>query len=306
MTEVRRSRKKRNQGGAIAVMATLILLILLSTALLFLPEEGPKKKNAELTPTPTPTGAVTPVPEERSRLAVVLDVDTEIKMITVYDVTAEEEKRLVYTGASTFFDGYGIQLTAAQLVKGGLYRFTINVEEEYISTAEEAVDRREKPQNTDVWEKTGVDYMVISQDKISFRDQNYRYSEKVCVMSNGKQITLADLQPTVDIVTIRGVGQVIYEIVVTKGHGYITLENYEDFVGGMIAIGSTRVDSIAKDAKYLVREGTYPVTVEHGDYMGTEKVTVARDETTVFLDIFSNIYRIECNRRVEICEENNQ
>lgn len=286
MTEVKRNRRKRGQSGAIAVMITLLLLIILSTALLFLPEETPKKKNQGITPTVTPTSAVLPMPEETEQLAVVLAIDTEVKMITVYDVAEEEEQRLVYTGATTFFDGYGVQLTAAQLGIGDLYRFTINTKEEWISTACEAVDRREKPENTDAWEKTGVDYMVIGADRISFRDQNYRYSRGVCVMNNGRQITLSDLQPTVDIVTVRGVGQVIYEIVVTKGHGHIALENYEDFVGGTIAIGNTRVDKVSGNATYLVREGSYMVTVEKGEYTGTEEVTVVRDSTTIF-DVFN-------------------
>lgn len=284
MTEARRNRK-RSRGGAIALMATLILLIILSTAILFLPEEESKKKNAGITPTAGPTVTVTPVQATEETLAVVLDVDTELKMITVYNVKAEQEQRLVYTGASTFFDGYGIQQAASQLVKGGLYRFTIDTKEEWISTASEAVDRREKPQNTEVWEKTGVDYMAISQDKISVRGQNYRYSDGVCVMSNGKQISLSDLQTSLDIVTIRGIGQTIYEIVVTKGHGYITLENEDDFIGGTITIGSTRVDSIAEGASYMVREGTYDVTVEYGNYKGTEAIVVSRDETAVF-DVF--------------------
>ena len=196
-----------------------------------------------------------------------------------------EEQKLVYTGATKFFDGYGVQLTAAQLGIGDLYRFTIDTKEEWISNACEAVDRRERPVNTDAWEKTGIDYMVIGADRISFRDQNYRYSKDVCVMNNGRQITLSDLQPTVDIVTVRGVGQVIYEIVVTKGHGYIALENYEDFMGGTIAIGNTRVDKVSGKATYLVREGTYMVTVERGEYSGTEEITVVRDTTTTF-DVF--------------------
>ncbi|MBO5177435.1 MAG: hypothetical protein J6C07_08250 [Lachnospiraceae bacterium] len=285
MTEQRRNRKKRSQSGAIAMMLTLILLMLLSTALLFLPEEKPKKKNpGTVAATVTPTEAISRVTEEE-KLAVVLDVDTEVKMITVYNVEAEEQEKLVYTGATTFYDGYGIQQAASQLEKGGLYRFTINTKEEWISTACEAVDRREKPKDTSVWEKTGVDYMTIAQDKISFRGQNYRYTEGICVMSNGKQITLGDIQPTVDILTIRGVGQTIYEIVVTKGHGYISLKNHEDFVGGVITIGSTRIDTITEVSNYLVREGTYPVTVECGEYEGTETVTVARDSTAVF-DVF--------------------
>lgn len=285
MTEIRRNRRKNSHSGAIAVMATLVLLMILSTALLFLPEEKPKKKNPGITPTEAPTGALTPIPAETETLAVVLDVDTEVKMITVYDVKAEEQQKLVYTGATSFYDGYGIQQSAVQLEKGSLYRFTIDTKEEWISTACEAVDRREKPKNTEVWEKTGVDYFTIEQDKISFRNQNYRYSEGLCVMSNGRQITLGDLQPTVDIVTVRGIGQVIYEIEVTKGHGYISLKNHEDFIGGVIAIGNTRVDSIYENATYLVREGTYKVSVENGEYAGTESITVARDVTAVF-DVF--------------------
>lgn len=283
MTDVRKKRKK-SQSGVIAVMVTLILLIILSTALLFLPEEEPKKKNNGITATITPTGAASII-RETEALAIVLEVDTEVKMITTYNVETEEQEKLVYTGATTFYDGYGIQMTASQLEKGGLYRFTIDTKEEWISTACEAVDRREKPENTEVWEKTGVDYMTITQDRISFRGQNYHYSDGTCIMSNGRQITLSDIQPTVDIVTVRGKGQVIYEIVVTKGHGYITLENHEDFIGGTIAIGSTRVDSVYENSSYLVREGTYTVTVECGEYAGTEQITVARDATAVF-DVF--------------------
>lgn len=286
MTEVRKNKRKRSQGGAVALMTTLICLILLSTALLFLPEENPKKKNpGNTTVTVTPTDSAGPVVQEEDVLAVVLDVDTEVKMITVYNVEAEEQKKLVYIGATTFYDGYGIQQTASQLEKGGLYRFTVNTKEEWISTACEAVDRKEKPQNTSVWEKTGVDYMTIENEKISFRGQNYRYNEGICVMSNGAQIALGDIEPTMDIVTVRGVGQTIYEIVVTKGHGYVSLKNHEDFVGGMITIGSTRVDSIYENSNYLVREGTYSVTVQNGEYSGTETITVARDETAVF-DVF--------------------
>lgn len=266
-------------------MVALLLLIIFSTALLFLPEEESKKKGSDSTSIITPTGAITPIPAEEEMLAVIFDVDTEVKMITVYNVEKEEQQKLVYTGSTKFYDGYGIQLTAAQLEKGDLYRFTINQKEEWISVANEAVDRRETPESTRVWEKTGVEYMTIAQDKLSFRGQNYRYTDGVCVMNNGRQITLEDLQPTVDILTVRGVGQMVYEIVVTKGHGYISLQNHEDFIGGVITIGSTRLDSIYETSSYLVREGSYMVTVEHGKYSGTEEIVVARDTTAVF-DVF--------------------
>jgi len=285
MTDIRRMNNKKKYNGAITVMLVFIFLILLSTALLFLPDGDTKKKNPVHTPTAVPTGGAEELPETEEVLAVVLDTDTEVKLLTVYNVKTEEQQKLVYTGATKFYDGHGVQHTASQLEKGGLYRFTIDTKEEWISVASEAVDRREKPENTAVWEKTGVDYMTFSQDKINFRGQNYRYSAGLCVMSNGKKISMADINPTMDVVTIRGEGQTIYEIVVTRGHGTITLKNHEDFIGGIITIGKTRVDSILEDSVYLVKEGTYEVSVECGQYSGTETITVARDEAVVF-DVF--------------------
>ena len=277
-TEYRR--KKRGNSGAVAVMLTLIVLILFSTALLFLPEkETGKKKETILSPTPEATeDRVT----EQEKLAVVLSVDTEVKMITVYNVLTEEEENYVYTGATGFFDGYGIQHTATQLETGELYRFYIDTKEDLISTGRAAVEHGEEKSEDGVWEKTGIDYMTITDEMISFRNQNYRYSKDVCVMNNGRMSSIGELKPGVDVVTVRGVGQVVYEIVVTKGHGYISLENHEDFVGGTITIGSTRVDTISQEALYLVREGSYMVNVSCDGYTGTEEIVVNRDETAVF------------------------
>ena len=53
----------------------------------------------------------------------------------------------------------------------------------------------------------------------------------------------------------------------------------------VLLLGSTRVDSVYEDATYLVREGTYNVAVECGQYAGSEEITVARDTTAVF-DVF--------------------
>ena len=278
-----KARKKKKQNVSIIMTFVLMAFILGITAWLLVPEEQPKKSN--YAPTATPKTELQDIKTEEEVLAVVLEKDTELKMITVYNVMTEEEQKLVYTGATTFFDGYGVQMSAAQLPTGSLYQFTIDTKEEWISTAKEAVNRSEQKQAGGVWEKTGVSYFTIEEDKISFRNQNYRYSKQLCVMSNGKKISIEDIEPSVDIVTVRGLDQTIYEIVVTKGHGYISLSNHEDFVGGMITIGNTRTDSIKEENKYLVREGSYRVTVNHGEYAGTEELMVNRDETAIF-DVF--------------------
>lgn len=283
--ENQRRGKRTSHSGAIALMFTLVVLMVFSVAILFLPEGGNGSGGNEPTKKPAgPTGvSVTPgVAEETEYVAVVLGLDKENKTLSVYGVETGEKKNLVYSGASTFFDGYGVQVTVGQLEIGGLYVFTVNMEEAYISGGKEAIIRSEKKEENGIWEKTGVDSMMIAEDKISFRNQNYRYDKAVCVMNNGKQIALSDINTKTDIVTVRGKGAMIYEIVVTKGHGTIALTNHEDFIGGTITIGNTKIDTVTEEGTYVVREGTYVVSVTCGEYSGTETVEVFRDAKTEF------------------------
>ena len=104
----RKSRKKKSYSMSIVMTFVLMGLILVTTALMFVPEEQPKKN--KYTPTVTPTIVMQEVAIEEEILAVVLEKDTELKMITVYNVVTEEEQKLIYTGATTFFDGYEVQI----------------------------------------------------------------------------------------------------------------------------------------------------------------------------------------------------
>mgnify|MGYP006990144635 FL=1 len=67
------------------------------------------------------------------------------------------------------------------------------------------------------------------------------------------QVELDTLLP-IDRVSVRGSGSRLYEIVVTKGHGYISLANHDDFVNGTILIGTGTEHTITEDARYLVKE----------------------------------------------------
>ena len=273
-------RKQRGSGnGAVFFMGILAVLMIFSVVLLFLPVE--EQKNPENKKTPTPTT----IQKERKLeevYAVVLGMDKENRFLSVHMVETGEKKNLVYTGGTVFYDSYGTQVVAGQLEIGGLYCFTVDVEEEYITTGKAAIDRSEKRKEDGTWEKTGVDSISFSDGKISLRNQNYRPADGLCVMNNGREITIADINPKTDILTVRGKESYVYEIVVTKGHGTIALENFEDFVGGTIVIGNTRIDSVTETGTYVVREGTYNVQVTNGEYSGTEQLTVKRDETTVF------------------------
>lgn len=272
--EQRTKRKQRSHVGAIVATLVFMGIILGSVAVLFLPEPG--KKQPTPTPTPEVTTSVTSAPEQpvQSMLAVVLAVDTTAKTVRVYDTEAEQERLLVYTGASEFRNSFDTRITAAQLFAGELLDMELIPEEQRIVYAIDSAR---------AWKKTKVSDPVVTKEehRISFRGQNYRYSDGICVMSNGEKIALTDLS-RLDELTFYGVDTKVVEIVVTRGHGQIALTNHEDFIGGTIAIGNGMITTITAEGIYAVKEGTYEVTITSGSYTGTETITVGRGETAEF------------------------
>ena len=280
--ENQRKKRKNNDYMVVLVAAVFIVLMIFSVVLLFLPEGGTEKKNGP-TPKPTTAASLTQTPTTETLFGVVLALDKENKFFTVQDVETGEKKNIIYIGGTEFFDGYGTKISASLLEIGGLYAFTMDTKENWIVSAKDAVDRTEKKETDGVWEKNNIDSLSVTEDgKLRFRNQNYQYGAGLCVMSNGQKIELSDINPKTDVVTVRGLGSKVYEIIVTKGHGTLALKNFNDFVGGTITIGSTRIDSVTVDGTYVVREGSYRVTVEKGDYTGTEEIKVERNTTAEF------------------------
>lgn len=282
----KRPKKKKSYAGAIALMVTFMVIISGSVVLLFLPEKD-NKKGVQATPTSsavtqstTPSvGATSSETGENGStlLAIVLHVDTQIKTIKVYDVLSNEERTLIYTGSTTFLDDFDTQLVAAQLQAGDMLDLEILEEENRIVAANTSKK---------VWKKAKIMNPTVysGENRLSFREQNYKYDDGLCIISNGNQISLEDIHP-IDELTILGIDEKVYEIIVTKGHGEIELANEEDFIGGTISIGSGIEETIRENTSYVVKEGSYKVKVTCGEYTGTETIIVERDKTSVF-DVF--------------------
>lgn len=92
-----------------------------------------------------------------------------------------------------------------------------------------------------------------------------------------------DLNPS-DVLTFLGIGSQVLTVRVDKGHGYLRLENDENFVGGWIEIGQTKIQRITDDMLVLVPEGSYQVNISNKGGGGVKSVVIRRNEETV-LDI---------------------
>ena len=72
----------------------------------------------------------------------------------------------------------------------------------------------------------------------------------------------------------------VVSVVVTRGHGYISLTGVDLFMGGYVNIGSENIKTIEKNMMITVTEGSYKVAVSKDQYYGSKTVTVNRNQVT--------------------------
>ena len=72
----------------------------------------------------------------------------------------------------------------------------------------------------------------------------------------------------------------VVSVVVTRGHGYISLTGVDLFIGGYVNIGSENIKNIEKNMMITVTEGSYKVAVSKDQYYGAKTVTVNRNQVT--------------------------
>ncbi len=274
--EEKPDRRHRENGHrnilVILCMAVFMLAITIGIAGLFKKPSDTNPAGGRITGTPTPE------PETRELYGIVLGVDTENKVISIYDVKDESKTEFKYDGASRFYGSAGSIVTAGVLQIGDLLHFTARAgSPEKLAVAE---------WSEEIWEKSKIEDLVIYPEEhvMVIRNQNYKYSDDLCIIDNGERTGLDNLLTTADRYTIRGEGTTVYEIIVTIGHGTLKLLNYKDYDGGLVTIGDRYAFDVSAPAEYVVREGTYRVEVGRGRLNAFQTIEVRRNRT-VFFDL---------------------
>lgn len=210
---------------------------------------------------------------------VVKSIDTLTNTITVLDTATKFDITLSYTGACDVVNRYNTIIAMSQIKLGEI------VDIGYISEEKKAVKVHV---SKNAWEYKGVDNLRINKsDKImTIADNKYKYSETLFLSSGNDIITLLDINSK-DEVTVKGIGGTIYSIQVTKGHGYIRIENYDDFIGGYLELGYDVITQVTDNMLFVMREGTYNLVMENGELRGDKRITVKKDkEITVDMGEF--------------------
>lgn len=201
---------------------------------------------------------------------VVVKNDLEKRQITLQELGSDIQTTLNYDATTAVMDAYGSAVYGEDVEPGEIMEAGYRQDNGLIVTMQVPED---------VWEyKEVTDYRIDNSEKsIELAQRKYQYSSQTYIGSSGQDIEMMELNSS-DVLTVRGVGYTAYSIVRTRGHGYIRLKNYRDFIGGMIEVGNDVILPITKNMLITVREGSYKVILCKGAMSAVKNVMVRLDE----------------------------
>lgn len=272
---------KRKNRFLIYILLAMLLLCGCAAKKKNVPEET---VNAEQTNEQAAEEDTTLTAEDVQMTAVVEEWDTDKLTITLFDIKEKRSHVLNYSGGTDIRDAYDQLITVPQLAYGEIVDAVYDVKSDKLKvmTISKAA-----------WSYRNVGNLVT--DKTAYRmyigKHTYWYDEGLEIFSNNKMIDLIDLHHQ-DVLTVRGIDSQICSIEVTKGHGYIRLKEYRDFIGGTIEVGKSSLP-VVSDMVLVAREGAQTVYLQCGELTAEEEVTLRRNEEIV-LDL--SAYKMPAER----------
>ena len=206
-------------------------------------------------------------------IVVITDVDTENLKVTVKKLDESAEFVLTYNGGTVVKSKYDNQLMMEQITAGEIARIG------YVSGTHKLIELQEYG---DAFENTMATRWDVDYDKklITIGSDTYFYDDNIYIVSNGKILDIREISG-IDELTVRGIGNKIFSVTVTKGHGFVKLTNTQNYVGGIIEIGDRLSTIIVEDMILAAPEGTFDLTATINGVGGSKEIQVIRGQETV-------------------------
>ncbi len=199
--------------------------------------------------------------ENAGMLGVLKEINAESATVTLLDTKNGQDIILTYTGATDITDKYEKVIAAAQLEPGEMV-------DAYYDPVTSVLAKLQI--SGQAWEYKGVSNWSLNDTQNSFTiaDSRYKYSADLVILQEGQFLTVKDLDPKDELV-VKGHDREVWSILVTRGHGTIRFEDYKDFIGGTVYIGSREILPVEAGMSVTVQEGTYEITMEKESLKGT-------------------------------------
>lgn len=216
-----------NYKKIIILLSVLAVGIITITVILALKDgSGDKPKGGKQ----NPTASVAPDAPQPGTLMMLTGIDLDSSAIYAVELKSGEEHAYIFTGGSDIRTKSNRVISAAMLKKGNIARIQAD-DEGKIKTliGSDEVWTYKNNSNLRIYPETG---------RIDMGSNTYRFGSAMKVLNDGEFVSVDSLEMDgTDMVDIYGIDNFIYLIKVVSGHGYLTLTNNEDFLGGTIYYG---------------------------------------------------------------------
>ena len=197
--------------------------------------------------------------------------DLNSNVLTFIDVQSDEEMKLFYSGGVDLKNQYGKIISIGQVELGQIFEVEYQEEPAKIQTM---------TLSSESFELKNIQKFSWNKEKksIEIAGEIYKYSDAVFLTGSKGTLSFSELDSK-DVITARGVNGKVCSIVVEQAHGFLVLENYDTYIGGMISIGKESFP-VEEDMKLSIAEGTYEMVISKGDHSGSKKVVISPYEET--------------------------
>lgn len=237
---------------------------------------GPAGPSAAPAPTREPQGTgfvvAGPYSYDSADTAVLIKKDSKEGTVTLLNLDVGRTYTLSVEGTSYLYDKYGEAVSLEQIVPGDIVDVT------FLRTKKRLNTMQLSPMS---WVNASASRYEIDlkRREVTIGEDVYKLTGDTIYLSQGMRIEAMDLNPA-DVLTFKGLGSSILSINVERGHGYLRLQNDENFIGGFMEIGQTNIRRIEEDMLLTVPEGSYQVNISKRGGGGTKQVTIRRGEET--------------------------
>lgn len=209
-------------------------------------------------------------------LALVKGVDIEKNELAVVNIEDDTSIILKMDGAVDIKDEFGSLLSLGQLKVGSIVE---------IKYDEGSLRPEEVHISAQTWERKNIQSIQINEEAktIQLGNDVYQYTKDLVTLYGKKEIELEQLDP-VDLVSVVGYKDKIWTITLEKGHGYIVLQNHNQFIGGSIEIGKT-TQEIEEQTKVTVLVGVQNIIVSKEGMTPYNAQVIVEEGKEVIVDV---------------------
>ena len=218
------------------------------------------------------TGIITATPGiyDSQDTALVVQKDTENMTIQFQNLATGKRYTLGYDGATQLLDKYDQPVALGQIQEGSIVTVRFYKPKKTLAYLK-------IPQDSMAYEDLNNYVLDTAAQTLTIGDTSYSLSNHLVVISDGQEAELMDINQ-MDVLDVWGWHNQIYGINITRGHGYLRLQNDSYFVGGWIEVGQSVIRKITEDMLLVVPEGTSTVVVSHNGSSATQEINFVRNQ----------------------------